>query len=91
MGKLRDFNYELFEHTPYSLDLAPSTFRSNKPSILKLKKLCSWKKCWSNEVVIRAVNGYFEVLPQSHFRDGIQLLEKRWTKYVELKGDYVEK
>jgi len=26
MGKLRDLHYELLEHPPYSLDLAPSDF-----------------------------------------------------------------
>jgi histone-lysine N-methyltransferase SETMAR len=26
MGKLRDLHYELFEHPPYSPDLAPSDF-----------------------------------------------------------------
>lgn len=37
------------------------------------------------------VNEYFEDLPELHLRDGIQLLEKRWTKCIELKRDYIEK
>jgi len=38
-----------------------------------------------------AVIEYFEDLPESQFRGGIQLLEKHKTKYIELKGDLIEK
>ena len=31
---------------------------------------------------------YFEDLEKSYFLEGIQKLEKRWTKCIELKGDY---
>ncbi|EFN85946.1 hypothetical protein EAI_07870, partial [Harpegnathos saltator] len=29
-------------------------------------------------------------LPESHFNDGIELLEKRWNKCIEISGDYIE-
>ncbi|UYV68429.1 hypothetical protein LAZ67_5004294 [Cordylochernes scorpioides] len=31
---------------------------------------------------------YFNTLPDSHFQEGILILEKRWTKCFEVKGDY---
>lgn len=67
--------------------LAPSDFHLFK----NVKRLVAGKRFGSNKAVIAAINGYFEGLPQSHFRDGIQLLEKRLTKCIKLKGDYVEK
>lgn len=36
-------------------------------------------------------NAYFEELPKSYFMDGIEKLEKRWMKCIELEGHYVEK
>ncbi|EFN84745.1 hypothetical protein EAI_05858, partial [Harpegnathos saltator] len=30
-------------------------------------------------------------LPESHFNDGIELLERRWDKCIEVSRDYIEK
>ena len=38
-----------------------------------------------------AVNGYFEEQDSSYYKKGIELIEHRWEKCIELKGDYVEK
>ena len=38
-----------------------------------------------------AVNVYFEDLQENYFNQGIDMLEKRWTKCIEVSGDYVEK
>lgn len=87
MVKLKDLKYELLEHPPYSPDLAPSDFHL----FPNLKKFVAGKRFLSNEEVIAAVNAYFEDLPKTHFMDGIKLLEKRWRKCIEVKGDYIEK
>ena len=34
---------------------------------------------------------YFEDLEKSYFLEGLQKMERRWTKCIELKGDYIEK
>ncbi|UYV77164.1 hypothetical protein LAZ67_14003472 [Cordylochernes scorpioides] len=60
-------------------------------SSLRLKKLVSGERFVSNEEVKRAVDEYFDSLPDSRFWEGILILEKRWTKCVKVKGDYVEK
>lgn len=87
MAKFHDLKYELLEHPPYSPDLAPSDYHL----FPKLKIFLGGQRFSSNEEAIAAVDEYFSGLPQSHFKDGILALEYRWTKCVELRGDYVEK
>lgn len=86
MAKFKELTFKLLEHPPYSPDLAPSDFRL----FPNLKRFLRGKRFSSNEEVITAVDGYFEDLPQNHFRDGVNELEKRWKKCIEFKGDYIE-
>jgi histone-lysine N-methyltransferase SETMAR len=86
ISKLTELKYELLEHPPYSPDLAPSDFHL----FPNLKKALRGKRFSSDEEVIAAVEGYFEGLPENHFRTGIHELENRWNKCIELKGDYTE-
>ncbi|EFN89348.1 hypothetical protein EAI_07837, partial [Harpegnathos saltator] len=37
------------------------------------------------------LDGYFEELDDSHYKQGIEAIEHRWEKCIELKRDYVEK
>lgn len=85
--KLAELRFQLVPHPPYSPDLAPSDFHL----FPKLKIFLAGTKFHSNEEAICAVNAYFEGLEENHFREGIEKLEKRWTKCVELRGDFVEK
>lgn len=34
-----------------------------------------------------AINGYFEELASSHYKQGIEDIEHLWEKYIEVKGD----
>ncbi|UYV63438.1 POLK [Cordylochernes scorpioides] len=52
-----------------------------------LKKFVSGKGFASNEEVERAVDEYFNSLPDSHFQERILILEKHWTKFVEVKRE----
>lgn len=36
-------------------------------------------------------DGYFEEQDNSNYKKGIELIEHRWKKCIELKEDYVEK
>jgi len=54
-----------------------------------LKKWFGKKKCSTNVVVEESVNGYFG--KKTYFSDVMNSLGKRWTRCIELKGDYVEK
>jgi len=38
-----------------------------------------------------ATEAYFADLEKTYFSDGLKKLEHRWVKFIELKGDYVEK
>jgi histone-lysine N-methyltransferase SETMAR len=87
MGKLRDLNYEFFEHPLYSPDLAPSDFCL----FPKLKLFLAGQRFSSNQEATAAVEGYFVDLTKSQYRDGIMVLEHRWRKCTSLKEDYVEK
>jgi len=44
----------------------------------------------SDEEAIAAVDQYFVDFPESHFRNGIHLLENKWTKCIELLDNHVE-
>lgn len=87
MAQIRDCGFELLPHPAYSPDLAPSDFHL----FPDLKKHLGGQKFSSNEEVEAAVNQYFTDLPESFFKTGIEALQNRWKKCIELSGDYVEK
>lgn len=87
MTKIHELGYELLPHPPYSPDLAPCDYFL----FPNLKKWLGGKKFGSNEEIISSTNAYFEGFKKSYFSEGIEKLEKRWTKCIDLKGDYVEK
>ena len=87
MANFKELNYELLKNPAYSPDLAPSDYYL----FTNLKKFLAGKCFTSNDEAIAAVNKYFSNLPESHFNDGIELLEKRWNKYVEVSKDFIKK
>lgn len=87
MAKFHELHYELLSHPPYSPDLAPCDYFL----FPNLKKWLGGKRFSSNEEIMHETNAYFEGLPKSHYIEGIEKLEKRWMKCIELGGDYVEK
>ena len=87
MAKIRELKFELLPHAPYSPDLAPSDYFL----FPNLKKWLGGKRFASNDEVEAAVDGYFDELDKSHYKQGVEAIEHRWAKCIELKGDYVEK
>ena len=87
MAKLYELGNELVPYPPYSPDLAPSDYFL----FSNLKKWLGGKTFSSNDEIIDQTNAHFKDLEKSYFFEGIQKLEKRRTKCIELKGDYVEK
>ena len=87
MAKLSDLRYELVDHPPYSPDLAPCDFFL----FPKLKVHLGGEKFSTDDEVKVAVEAFFEEQDKSFFCKGMQGLEKRWKKCIELEGDYVEK
>ena len=79
--------HEVLPHPPYSPDLALSDYFL----FPNLKKWLGGRRFYSNDEIISQTNTYFEDLEKSYFLEGIQKLEKRWTKCIELKGVYIKK
>ena len=83
----KECGFELVPHPAYSPDLAPCDFFL----FPDLKKHLRGKRYSSDMEVIRAVNQYFEGHPKEYYKQGLESLEKRLLKCVEVKGSYVEK
>jgi histone-lysine N-methyltransferase SETMAR len=84
---IRDLQWEILPHPPYSPDLAPSDyhlFPSMKDPLrgIKMRDL---------EELKHHVSTWCHRTPTSFFADGIRKLEQRWQKCVELSGEYIEK
>lgn len=86
MAKLNELNFQLLPHPPYSPDLAPCDFYL----FPNLKRYLRGKRFASNDEVQSETEGYFAELPKSYYLKGIKKLENRWTRCIELKGDYIE-
>ena len=80
MTKIHELRFELLPHPPHSPDLAPCDYFM----FPNLKKWLGGKRFSSNEEIIDATNAYFEGLEKSYYSEGIEKLEKRWNKFVEL-------
>jgi hypothetical protein len=83
MGKLRDLHYELSEHSLHFSDLAPFHFNL----FPKLKLFLVGQRFSSNQEATAAVQGYFEDLTKNHYMGRIMVLEHRWNKHINLKGN----
>ncbi|XP_066302907.1 histone-lysine N-methyltransferase SETMAR-like [Branchiostoma lanceolatum] len=79
--------FELLPHPPYSPDLAPSDFYL----FPKLKSHLRGHRFETDDDVIHAVEAYLEAQDATYFQQGVAMLEHRWTKDIEVRGDYVEK
>ncbi|XP_078671015.1 histone-lysine N-methyltransferase SETMAR-like [Branchiostoma floridae x Branchiostoma belcheri] len=79
--------FELLPHPSYSPDLAPSDFYL----FPKLTSHLRGKRFDGDDAVINAVEAYLGPQDASFFHQGIAMLEQRWTKCIEVRGDYVEK
>ncbi|XP_033229927.1 histone-lysine N-methyltransferase SETMAR-like, partial [Belonocnema kinseyi] len=86
-AKLHEISFELVPQPPYSPDLAPSDYYL----FPNLKRCLTGKRFYSNEELIAETEAYFGDLPIEYFSDGIKKLENRWTRCIDLKGEYVEK
>ena len=84
MAKINELKFKLLPNAPYSPDLA----LWNYYLFLNFKNKWLGGKGWE---VKSAVDGYFEKFGDSHYKQGIEAIEHRWKKCIELRGGYVEK
>lgn len=87
LAAIKEAGFELMEHPPYSPDLAPSDFYL----FPRLKEHLRGQKFEDDDAVVASVHDFLRDQEEDFFRKGILGLEKRYTKCINLKGDYVEK
>ena len=74
-------------HPAYSPDLAPSDFFL----FPNLKKDISGLNFPSDEEVVTAVEEWVNGKDTDFFSSGLMALEHRWSKYITIEGNYIEK
>jgi hypothetical protein len=79
---LEHFNWKLFDHRPYSPDLAPSDYH-----------LKNWlgSQRFNNNEFMEGVKMWLSSMVADFFDRGIQKLIPRYNKCLNLGDDYVEK
>jgi len=83
--KLSYLGFQCLNHPPYSPDLAPSDYHLF-PGLKKQLK----GRHFSSDMVIAASETWLDVQPSEFFLSGLQKLEQRVKKCIELRGEYVE-
>ena len=84
--KVAYLGFQCFDHPPYSLDLAPSDCHL----FPGMKKQLKGHHFSSDAEVIAAAETLLDGQPSEFFLSGLQKLEQRAKKCIELCGEYVE-
>ena len=84
---LQQFRWEVFDHPPYSPDLAPSDYHL----FMHLTKWLASQSFEDDDRLKTGVTTWFKSLAADFFDTGIRKLVPRYQKCVEVRGDYVEK
>lgn len=85
-AKLDELGFQMISQPPYSPDLAPSDFFL----FPNFKRFLSGKRFNSNEEVKQETEQYFGGYPSTYFLEGIEKIENRWYRCIDLQGSYVE-
>jgi len=83
--KLAYLGFHCLDHPPYSPDLAPSDYNL----FPELKKQLKGRHFWSDAEVIAAAETRLDGQPSDFFLSGLQKLEQRARKCIQLRGEYV--
>lgn len=86
MAKLKDLKYELLLHPQYSPELDPSEFYL----LPNLKGWLQGKRFATRTQLDVEINGYFDGFDHTYFTRGVEMLEERWSKCIELHGNYID-
>ena len=78
--------FESLPHPPYFPHLAPNDYYL----FPNLKKWLFGRRFESKEEVEWETEGYFGGFDKSYYLEGIEKLKDRWTRCIELKGQYIE-
>jgi hypothetical protein len=81
------FNWEIFDHLPYSPDLAPRDYHL----ITKMNVWLATQCFHTNEGLMDRVKYWLHNLAALFFHEGLQKLVSRYDKCLNVDGNYVEK
>jgi histone-lysine N-methyltransferase SETMAR len=84
--KLKELDWDLMEHPPYSPDIAPSDFYLFRC----LQNHLDGAKFQSAEEVKKEVLEFFDSKSPYFFKEGIYKLEKRWEMVISSNGNYFD-
>ena len=79
---LQEFHWEIFDHPPYSPDLAPSDYHL----FMHLKKWLASQRFETDDELQTGVNEWFKTLAADFFDTGIKNRVPRYQKCVEVNG-----
>ena len=85
--KLAYLGFHCLDHPPYSPDLAPSDYHLF-PCLEKQFKVCHFRPTWRSLLPRRP--GWTDNLLIFFFLSGLQQLEQRAKKCIELRGEHAE-
>jgi histone-lysine N-methyltransferase SETMAR len=83
--KIKEPNWEILDHPPYSPDLAPSDYHL----IRSLQNHLNNKKFERFEKVNNAILAYFESKPRSLYKAEIEKLVTRWETVIASNKNYI--
>jgi hypothetical protein len=83
---LHQFKWEMLEHPPYSLELAPGDYHL----FIHSKQFVACQSLASDQETKDPVQDWLKGLSARFFDGGIRNLVRRCDKCLDLHGDYVE-
>jgi histone-lysine N-methyltransferase SETMAR len=83
--KIKELNWEILDHPPYSPDFAPSDYHLFR----SLQNYLYNKKLERFEEVNGAILAYFESNPRSFYKAGIEKLVTRWQTVIASNINYI--
>ena len=81
------FNWEIFDHPPYSPDLAPSDYHL----FSKMKVWLATQRFHTNEELMDGIKTWLHNLVAPFYDEGLQKLVQRYDKCLNVDGNYMEK
>lgn len=85
LSKLDQMNYKLLKQPIQSPDFSPSAYFL----FTKLENFLQAKRFTDADDAIEAVEQYFQGLPASNYKRGIETLYKHWIECIALGGNYI--
>jgi transposase len=81
---IKRLDWEIFDHPPYSPDLAPSDYHL----FSKMKVWLGTQHFCSNKELMDGVNNWLNTLAALFFDEGLQKLVSRYDKCLNVDGNY---